>query len=318
MELGSYMINLEDEDCLDYLSNEQQHPFDTFGLYQRSRTYDPSMTSSIAFPLSLRSLASGPLESCLSFDDNRYDTPLRNEELEPEEDYPGSSNYHLGFIPKGRVAYTFPMASKIRYPCFLKVVVNHNVAGLYIGKSGAHLKRLQSILHFKLTQSGRGIKGDFTGVGYPCHRTNTTLLFEGRMVDILMALRPLYRIIQNDILVLDEESLKLTGGRLLNVKFELSLVLPADRKRLLLQDSGRRCNQLRSLSGVDIIAGKQNFEYGTIKETIVTLHGFEESVEKACEWVGIFLQDSHAITSGDYMFMDYPKYTLAIPETSAH
>lgn len=219
-------------------------PFDSlnsFGFYNRSFTFDAPSSNPIAFPLSLKSLSSGPLNYDFSTDGENEKT-TNSEEMEPKEDYHGSNNYHLGFIPKGKVAYTFPLASRVKGTCFLKVVVNHNVAGLYIGKNGTHLKRLQSMLKFKLAQSGRDINGDFTGVGYPCHRTNTTMLFQGRLVDILMALRPLYRIIQNDLLILDEESLQFTGGRLLNVKFELSLVLPADRKRLLLQDSGKRCN----------------------------------------------------------------------------
>ncbi|KAK2196778.1 K Homology domain [Babesia duncani] len=221
---------------------------------------------------------------------------------------PVSNNGFTGII------YTFPLASRVKCNCFMKIVVNHAVAGLYIGKNGTHLKRLQSQLQFKLTQSGRGARGDFTGVGYPCHRTNTTLLFEGQLLDIMSALKPLYRIIQNDMLSLDVDSQKSLCGRVLKVKFELNLVVPADRKRILLQDTGRRCTQLRNISGVDIIAGKQNFELGNIRESIVTLLGFEENVERACEWLGIFIQESPAITSGDYGFMDYPKYTLAIPE----
>lgn len=213
-------------------------------------------------------------------------------------------------------AYTFPLASCVRCSCLLKIVVNHAVAGLYIGKNGAHLKMLQTKYQFKLTQSGRGAKGDFTGVGYPCHRTNTTLLFQGNLVDILYGLRPLYKIIQSDILALDEKSNELLCGRKLKVKFELNLVVPADRKRILLQDTGRRCMQLRNASGVEIIAGKQNFEVGNIKESIVTLFGFQENVERAMEWLAIFLQESPAITSGDYYFMDYPKYTTAIPENN--
>ncbi|EAN34089.2 hypothetical protein TpMuguga_01g00851 [Theileria parva strain Muguga] len=212
--------------------------------------------------------------------------------------------------------YSFPLASCVKCSCLIKIVVNHAVAGLYIGKNGAHLKRLQSKYQFKLTQSGRGAKGDFTGVGYPCHRTNTTLLFQGNLVDILHGLRPLYKIIQSDILALDDKSLEFLSGRTVKVKFELNLVVPADRKRILLQDTGRRCMQLRNASGVEIIAGKQNFEVGNIKESIVTLFGFEENVERAMEWLGIFLQESPAITSGDYYFMDYPKYTTAIPETN--
>ncbi|EKX73957.1 hypothetical protein BEWA_039950 [Theileria equi strain WA] len=210
--------------------------------------------------------------------------------------------------------YTFPLASRVTCNCLLKVVVNHAVAGLYIGKNGTHLKMLQEKYRFRLTQSGRGIRGDFTGVGYPCHRTNTTLLFDGPLVHILYALRPLYRIIQDDMLALDQESTRIVNGHTLRVKFELNLVVPVDRKRVLLQNAGKRCMQLRNTSGVDIIAGKQNFELGNIRESIVTLLGFDDAVERACEWLCIFIQDSDAISSGDYMFMEYPKYTLAVPE----
>lgn len=312
-----YLINYEKNNPLGVVCKDNDDPFDAFGHYTRSRTFDATVASHDEdYPCSLSNFGSGifAIESLSSESTSTKESVKK--EPRTNEDYRGSSNYHLGFIPKGRVAYTFPLASRVKCTCLLKVVVSHTVAGLYIGKSGAHLKRLQGMLNFKMTQSGRGTKGDFTGVGYPCHRTNTTLLFEGQLVDILMAFRPLYRIIQNDVLVFDEESLQHTGGRLLNIKFEFNVILPAERKCLLLQDSGRRCNMLRQLSGVDIIAGKQNFEHKNIKETIVTLHGFDENVEKACEWLGIFLQDSPAIASGDYSFMDYPKYTLAIPKGS--
>ncbi|ORM39357.1 uncharacterized protein BXIN_3069 [Babesia sp. Xinjiang] len=216
--------------------------------------------------------------------------------------------------PKIRRMYNFPLAARVKSNCLFKILLNHTVAGLYIGKNGNNLKRLQSKFNFKLTQSGRGVRGDFTGIGYPCHRTNTALLFEGNLVNILMALRPLYRIIQNDRLTLDKESQSIVSGRVLNVKFELDLVIPLDRKRLLMQEEGMRCNRLRRISGVGIIAGKQNYEWGNIKETIVTLYGFEENVERACEWMGVFLQDSPAVYSRDFAFIDYPKYTLAVPE----
>ncbi|EDO07276.1 uncharacterized protein BBOV_IV009220 [Babesia bovis T2Bo] len=218
--------------------------------------------------------------------------------------------------PSKAPIYKFPLASRLTSNSLFKIALNHTVAGLYIGKHGTNLKRLQSTLNFGLTQSGRGSRGDFTGVGYPCHRTNTALLFEGTLVDILMALRPLYRIIQNEVLTLDKESQRIVSGRVLNVKFELDVIIPLDRKKLLMQEEGVRCNRLRQLSGVGIIAGKQNYEWGNIKETIVTLYGFAENVEKACEWLGVFIQESPAVLSRDFAFIDYPKYTLAVPENA--
>ncbi|GIX62967.1 telomere elongation protein [Babesia caballi] len=265
-------------------------------------------------PLPLRALASAGFAAERPRDNDVREESVVSTERTRVEDDVGDNVGHLEFVPKRKHLYTFPLAERVKCKCYLKIMLNHAVAGAYIGKQGAHLKRLQAGLNFKLTQSGRGAKGDFTGVGYPCHRANTTLLFEGRLMDILIALRPLYRIIQNDVLALDEESRRAVGGRTLNVKFDLDLVIPVDRKRVLLREAGVRCNVLRNTLGVEVMAGKQNYEWGNIKETIVTIYGFEESVERACEWLGVFLQDSPAVFSKAFTFMDYPKYTLAPAE----
>ncbi|CDR94366.1 hypothetical protein, conserved [Babesia bigemina] len=315
-DLGQFLIDFEKDNPLDKMSKDLLSNIKSFDGLVRSDGYTSCPPPKLAPPPGRTS--AGPFD----FDFNStyahnspQRTPATNRDYD-DDAYAWESKHLPSAVPTLATSYTFPLASRVYCNCFFKIVLNHAVAGMYIGKNGSNLKRLQDTLNFKLTQSGRGMKGDFTGVGYPCHRTNTTLLFEGRLVDILMALRPLYRIIQNDRLALDEESKRFIGDRLLNVKFELELVIPLDRKRALLQEAGVRCNRLRKAAGVDVIAGKQNYEWGNIRETIVTLHGFETNIEKACEWLGIFVQNSPAVYNREFTFMDYPKYSLAVPDGS--
>ncbi|GBE60470.1 hypothetical protein, conserved [Babesia ovata] len=315
-DLGHFLIEFERDNPLDKMSKDLLSNIESFDGLVKSDGYTSCPPPKLNHPPARPSAGPFDFDFATTYAHNSPQSRTAANRDHDKEARARKSKQLLPTMPKLTPSYTFPLASRVHCNCFFKIVLNHAVAGLYIGKHGSHLKRLQDTLDFKLTQSGRGMKGDFTGVGYPCHRTNTTLLFEGQLVDILLALRPLYRIIQNDRLALDEESKRFIGNRTLNIKFELELVIPLDRKRVLLQEAGVRCNRLRKAAGVDVIAGKQNYEWGNIRETIITLHGFETNIEKACEWLGIFLQDSPAVYNREFTFMDYPKYSLAIPDAS--
>ncbi|GFE54103.1 hypothetical protein BaOVIS_015070 [Babesia ovis] len=311
MDLGRFLIDYQNNDLRDNMDTNLLNDVDHFKGQSEIQPLSTSSQLGSDLLFRLKDFGTFTFDSVDATNGSNGNTP--NEQTDNDVKAPLSKSQRVFDLSLNR-PYAFPLAARIKSNSLFKIALNHTVAGLYIGKHGANLKRLQSRLNFKLTQSGRGTRGGFTGVGFPCHRTNTALLFEGTLADILVALRPLYRIIQNEVLTLDKESQRFVSGRVLNVKFELDIILPLDRKKLLMQEEGIRCNRLRRISGVGIIAGKQNYEWGNIKETIVTLHGFEENVERACEWLGVFLQDSPAVYSRDFTFIDYPKYTLAVPE----